>query len=78
MLQRILVRVLGVDPLARAEREFVSTDSRDLILPADQVDLDPLLGADVLGPVLEAAEVDELLSHCDEASRKITNFSRAL
>jgi len=28
--------------------------------------------------LLEAAEVDELLSHCDEASRKITNFSRAL
>ena len=28
--------------------------------------------------LLEAAEVDELLRDCDEASRKITNFSRAL
>src|SRR5438045_6531739 len=28
--------------------------------------------------LLEAAEVDELMPHCDEASRKITNFSRAL
>jgi four helix bundle protein len=28
--------------------------------------------------LLEAAEVDELLWDCDEESRKITNFSRAL
>jgi four helix bundle protein len=28
--------------------------------------------------LVEAAEVDELLRDCDEASRKITNFSRAL
>lgn len=28
--------------------------------------------------LLESAEVDELLWDCDEASRKITNFSRAL
>src|SRR5438105_8243166 len=28
--------------------------------------------------LLETAEVDELLLDCDEASRKITNFSRAL
>jgi four helix bundle protein len=28
--------------------------------------------------LLEAAEIDELLRDCDEASRKITNFSRAL
>jgi four helix bundle protein len=28
--------------------------------------------------LLEGAEVDELLWDCDEASRKITNFSRAL
>src|SRR5205823_7016394 len=58
VLQRILVRVLRMDHLSLVKRERSAVEPNDLRLSADQVHLDPLLGADIVGPVREEAQVE--------------------
>lgn len=52
--------------------QFLNISRRSLFEDASMILVLERLG------LLESTEVDELLWDCDEASRKITNFSRAL
>jgi four helix bundle protein len=62
----------GAEHTNRKFIEFLNSTRRSLFEDASM-----LLVFERLG-LLESAQVDELLWDCDEASRKITNFSRAL
>ena len=52
--------------------QFLNITRRSLFEDASMLLIFERLG------LIESAEIDELLWDCDEASRKITNFSRAL
>ncbi len=58
MVERILVRTLGMNRLTLAEAELHPGDPDDLGLLADQMHLDAFLGSDVVSPVPKLVEIE--------------------